>query len=115
MKKVEEKKLYQLFCGPDVTHSPHYLSKYLPDTLETLLRRTKRVLKYIYDTRNLKLEAFPVKDRNKIEMYVDTSYASCEKRKSIMGFIIYMNKSIILYKCKKQKRITMISTEAEYA
>eukprot|EP00924_Labyrinthula_sp_SR-Ha-C_P004100 snap_masked-scaffold_3-processed-gene-13.26-mRNA-1 protein AED:1.00 eAED:1.00 QI:0/-1/0/0/-1/1/1/0/90 len=47
-------------------------------------------------------------------MLVDTSYAPDEDRKSVTGFLIFVNNTSVPYKSKKLPIITVSSTEAEY-
>ena len=47
--------------------------------------------------------------------YVDSDYAGNKNdRKSITGFVIFMDGATISWKSKKQPTITLSSTEAEY-
>ena len=48
-----------------------------------------------------------------IEMEVDASYASGPERKSLYGFIIWMNKAPVMFRTKLQTMIALSSCEAE--
>jgi len=54
-------------------------------------------------------------DTMKIEAYVDSDYAgSRDDRKSITGFVAYLNGMTMSWKSKKQATTTLSSTEVEY-
>eukprot|EP00924_Labyrinthula_sp_SR-Ha-C_P005173 snap_masked-scaffold_1-processed-gene-23.56-mRNA-1 protein AED:0.49 eAED:0.49 QI:0/-1/0/1/-1/1/1/0/268 len=123
-RKLTDLKLYQSLVGsinyfagfsrPDVSYSSHYLSRFLTESTETLLKRAKRVMNYLYKRRKLKSKVFPMKEVNNVKMLVDTSYAPDEDRKSVTGFLLFLNNTLVANKSKKQPIITMSSTEAEY-
>ena len=49
-----------------------------------------------------------------IVVHVDSSYANGEKRRSIYGYIIYIDNNILFYKSKKQRIVAQSSCEAEF-
>ena len=51
---------------------------------------------------------------NEILCYVDASFANTKERKSIYGYIIFINQTPVHFKCKKQPMITLSTTEAEF-
>eukprot|EP00924_Labyrinthula_sp_SR-Ha-C_P014512 snap_masked-scaffold_34-processed-gene-0.30-mRNA-1 protein AED:0.14 eAED:0.14 QI:0/-1/0/1/-1/1/1/0/176 len=71
-------------------------------------------MNYLHEKRKLKLKLFPMKEMNYVKMLVDTSLASNEVRKSVTGFLIFVNNTLVAYKSKKQRIITISSTKAEY-
>eukprot|EP00924_Labyrinthula_sp_SR-Ha-C_P007465 snap_masked-scaffold_24-processed-gene-3.2-mRNA-1 protein AED:1.00 eAED:1.00 QI:0/-1/0/0/-1/1/1/0/241 len=99
---------------PDVSYSSRYVPKFLTDPTETLLKRAKRIMNYLYNTRKLKLKVFPINEVNDVKMLVDTSYAPDENRKSVTEFLTFVNLKSVAYKSKKHPIITIASTEAEY-
>ena len=45
---------------------------------------------------------------------MDASYASGSNRRSVYGFVIFLNKAVIHFKTKQQSLVTLSSTEAEF-
>jgi hypothetical protein len=77
-----------------------------------------RTIKYVIDSRFRALMLRPVNCKGtwwEIEAYSDSDWASAEKgRKSVTGFAIYVNKTLVRWKSKQQEVIAKSSTEAEY-
>jgi len=55
-------------------------------------------------------------DKNvKLEAYVDSDFAgNTDDRKSVTGYVVLLNGSVISWKSKKQPTVTLSSMEAEY-
>eukprot|EP00924_Labyrinthula_sp_SR-Ha-C_P011434 snap_masked-scaffold_46-processed-gene-0.26-mRNA-1 protein AED:1.00 eAED:1.00 QI:0/-1/0/0/-1/1/1/0/160 len=57
---------------------------------------------------------YRIQQKNRVQMFVDTSYSTTPERKGITGSCIFINNTIVHYRCKKQPIVTVSSTEAEY-
>ena len=76
-----------------------------------------RTIKYVSDTKTTELVLKPNKGVFKWSMkaYCDSDFAGdVEHRKSVSGFIIYINGCPISWRSRGQKSVTLSSTEAEY-
>jgi hypothetical protein len=78
-----------------------------------------RTIKYVLDTKNLYLHLKPtginVQSKWKITGVCDSDYAGDkDTRKSVSGYVVYVNDAIIAWKSKGQRTVTLSSTEAEY-
>ena len=74
------------------------------------------VIKHVQDTKNWKLILFPSKEGLywNLKAYIDSDYTeNADTRKSVSGFIIYVNDCLIAWKIKGQRIVTLSSTEAE--
>lgn len=78
------------------------------------LTYAKRVMKYLRGTKSYGL-LYPRHGKSIVlEAQVDSDYANSDQRKSYSGYIILINGTPIHWKTKKQKVVTLSSTEAEY-
>ena len=122
--KLEDKKLYQSLLGvlnyicnstrPDVAFAVNFLATKASAPTVADLRRAKRCLVYLRDTKDLQLRYPQLLPELSLELYVDASYASGSNRRSVYGFVIFLNKAVIHFKTKQQSLVTLSSTEAEF-
>lgn len=50
-----------------------------------------------------------------MKVYTDSDFAGdANNRKSISGFVIYLNECLLAWRLKQQRNVTLLSTEAEY-
>ena len=74
-----------------------------------------RLIKYILTTKELHLKQKFIKGPWKIIGLCDSDHAGDnDSRKSVTGYIIFLNGLIICWKSKGQNIVTLSSTEAEY-
>ena len=81
------------------------------------MKMLKRVIKFVIDTKERKLILKPRKELNKWEIkgYSDSDFAGdTDGRKSISGYVIYLQGCPISWRSKGQKSVSLSSTEAEY-
>lgn len=100
---------------PDISFSINYLSRFQNCYEETHFKYALRVLKYLYQTRDLNL-VYTMKNKCKlIDCFVDSDWAGdANDRKSTTGYIIRLFENPIYWKSRKQNSITKSSTAAEY-
>ena len=107
------------YSRPDIANSVRELSKVMDGASEEDYERMLRLTKFVHDTKD-KCLIMDIKDgRNseiiKVVAFCDSDYAGDkETRKSVTGFIIYLNGVPISWKSKGQRTVTLSSTEAEY-
>ncbi len=109
-----DKRLYQSIVGvinwivtttrPDGAFGLGILARRMQNPTNADLRRAKRMLVYFRDTSTygIPICGEQVENRNKakLEVFVDSSYANGSDRRSIFGYIILLDGNIIAYKSK---------------
>ena len=76
-----------------------------------------QVIKFIFDTENYKLIMKTNGEINKMEIkgFCDSDFAGdLDTRRSVSGYIIYVNDCPLSWRSRGQKSVTLSSTEAEY-
>jgi hypothetical protein len=113
---VWEKLLYLLkHSRPDLSNSVRELSKVLDDTEETHYKAMKRCIKFVLDTKAKGLKIAPDAGKEMLTGICDASFAPDKNtRRSITGWMILLFGTLISWKSKMQKGVTISSTEAEY-
>ena len=82
---------------------------------EAHYKQLLRLIKYIIDTKQLMLKIELKEGDWKMSGFCDSDFAGDnDTRKSISGYIIYLNGMIVSYRSKGQNIVTLSSTEAEY-
>ena len=123
----EEQKIYCSGVGsllyllkhlrPDLSNCVQELSKVMDGANQCHMKALRRAIKFVIDTQDRKLILRPNKDDFKWEMkaYSDSDFAGdTDERKSISGYIIYLQGCPISWRSKSQKSVSLSSTEAEY-
>ena len=102
---------------PDVAYVTNYLARCSAQPRMNQLKLAKRVLTYLYTTRNwgLKYDRKRPEKKLRVHAYCDADWAS-EKvdRKSITGYVVYVDDCVVTYKSKKQPVVAQSSFEAEF-
>ena len=100
---------------PDISYNVNYLSRFQDCCNETYFKYALRILKYLYRTRDLKLDYKRNEKCEMIDCYVDADWAADHlHRKSTSGYVIRLYGNVIGWKSKKQRCVTKASTYAEY-
>ena len=76
-----------------------------------------QVIKHVQDTKNRKLILLPIKKglHWNLKAYTDSDYAGdADNRKSVSGFMIYVNGCLFAWKSKGLKSVTLSYTKGEY-
>lgn len=98
---------------PDIAYSVSYLSQFNNCYNATHYSYAKRVLKYLQKTKHYCLKYS--RDNVKLNGFVDADWASDSlDRKSYTGYCFTMCGSVISWQSRKQKTVSLSSTEAEY-
>jgi len=99
----------------DVAYSVNYLSRFQNCYDESHYKYALRILKYLYLTRNLKLNFERDFKADLLDAFVDADWAGDKiDRKSTTGYIIRMFGNVIYWKSHKQGSVTKSSTASEY-
>lgn len=100
---------------PDISYSVNYLSRFQNCYSETHFKYALRVLKYLYLTKDLKLNFCKNENAKIVDCYVDADWAGDSvDRKSTSGYVIRLFGNPVLWKSRKQGSVTKSSTSAEY-
>ena len=81
------------------------------------MKTLRRVIKFVKDTKDRKLILQPKKDSMlwEVKGFSDSDFAGdTDERKSISGYVIYVQGCPISWRSKGQKSVSLSSTEAEY-
>ncbi|XP_071738757.1 uncharacterized mitochondrial protein AtMg00810-like [Rutidosis leptorrhynchoides] len=108
------KLIYLTLTRPDISYSVHVLSQFMHSPKVSHLKCAMRFLKYLKSAPGLGI-CVKKSDENSIVVFVDSDWGkSIMERKSITGYCLFLNGSIIGWKSKKQSTISRSSAEAEY-
>ena len=106
--------LYLTITRPDITFAVNYLSQFLSCPTDVHLQAAHRILRYLKSNPGQGL-FYSSDSEICLNAFADADWATCpDSRRSISGFCVYLGKSLINWKSKKQQTVSLSSTEAEY-
>jgi len=122
---LEEPKYYQMIIGslnylntctrPDLAYAVCCLSQKQKNPMIKDLNKALRTIQYLKTKRDLVISfSTTVGKEVNITIYVDSSFSNSENRRSIFGYVIYMNKNILHWRSKVTPLTTTSSTESEF-
>ena len=100
-----------------LSNSVRELSKVMDGATKVHMKMSRRVIKFMIDTKERTLILKPRKELNKWEIkgYSNLDFAGdINGRKSISGYVIYLQGCPISWRSKGQKSVSLSSTEAEH-
>ena len=104
-----------MITRPDICYATAYLGRFLDKPTAAVWKAAKRILRYIKNTKNLKLTFHRSDKENAITAYADADWGSDKiDRKSVSGMAIYHNGNLISWSSKKQQTVALSTAEAEY-
>eukprot|EP00924_Labyrinthula_sp_SR-Ha-C_P006382 maker-scaffold_57-snap-gene-0.0-mRNA-1 protein AED:0.32 eAED:0.34 QI:0/0/0/1/0/0/2/0/300 len=122
-KQLELKRKYQslvrflayinMVFRPDVSFQTNMLVQKISKPLVSHLNARKKCIKYLLNTKFLGLKYPKTAEKYEVEAFSDASYATLVERHSVSGYIVKINKTVTLFKTKKQKLVSTSSTETE--
>ena len=106
-------------CRPDVLHAVCRLSRYLNEPTKIHMTQAKRVLIYLYTTKNNGItygkKIHGIIGHNIIYGYADADFAAdLDSRKSTTGWIFMFNGGAISWRSHQQSITALSTSEAEY-
>ncbi|GJW38223.1 ribonuclease H-like domain-containing protein, partial [Tanacetum coccineum] len=114
--KLIGKLIYLTTTRPDIAYTVSCLSQFMHNPLKSHLKIALKVIRY--------LKGYPSKGVNVIrtstsvnvlKAYTDADWTRCtDTRRSVTGYCVFMNNSLVSSKSKKQNTMSKSSTEAEY-
>ncbi|GAA0144009.1 transmembrane signal receptor [Lithospermum erythrorhizon] len=106
--------LYLSFTRPDLSFSVHFLSQFLHEPRQDHWAAALRVVKYLKGSPGQGILVSADCDL-KLSGWCDSDWASCSAtRRSVSGWIVFLGKSPVSWKSKKQETVSRSSAEAEY-
>lgn len=107
--------LYLNFTRPDISYAVQQLSQFLHSPTDVHWKAALHVLKYLKSCPSKGLFFGKGSSPMNITAYSDSDWASCkDTRRSLTGYCIFLGKSLVSWKTKKQKTVSRSSCEAEY-
>ncbi|GKA18937.1 ribonuclease H-like domain-containing protein, partial [Tanacetum coccineum] len=112
--KLIGKLIYLTHTRPDISYSVHCLSQFMHKPLKSHLKIALKVLRYLKNNPGIGVHIVK-QPKVSLEAFVDADWAKCVvTRKSVTGFCIKLNGSLVSWKSKKQNTLSKSSAEAEY-
>ncbi|GJW53150.1 ribonuclease H-like domain-containing protein [Tanacetum coccineum] len=112
--KLMGKLIYLTNTRLDISYDVHCLSQFMHSPLKSHLKTAFHILRYLKGCPGLGIHI--VKDSGmSLTAFFDADWAKCVvTRKSVTGYCVFLNNSLVSWKSKKQKTLSKSSTEAEY-
>jgi hypothetical protein len=106
--------LYVTASRPDVMFSVCKCARYQASPRESHLKATKRILRYLKGTHDVRLW-FPMGSNFELIRYSDSDYSGCKIDRIITsGTCQLLGRSLVLWSSKKQNSAALSTAEAEY-
>ncbi|XP_058782967.1 uncharacterized mitochondrial protein AtMg00810-like [Vicia villosa] len=105
---------YLTITRPDISFVVQQVSQFMHSPRHLRLAAVRRIIRYLKGTSHRGL-FFPTGIAPKLSAYSDADWAECpDTRRSVTGWCMFLGSSLILWKSKKQARVSKSSTESEY-
>ena len=112
--KLIGKLIYLTHTRPDIAYSVHCLSQFMHKPLKSHLKIALKLLRYLKGAPGLGIH-IQKSANTSLEGFVDADWAKCVvTRKSVTGYCLFLNGSLVSWKSKKQNTLSKSSAEAEY-
>jgi hypothetical protein len=102
---------------PDLCNAVRELTKCMDGANEAAYKEMLRVIKFVIDTKSkgLRVEPLLVEITWVILLYSDSDWAGDkDNRRSVSGYMIFLNGVLIAWRSKLQKVVSLSSSEAEF-
>ncbi|GJW14062.1 ribonuclease H-like domain-containing protein, partial [Tanacetum coccineum] len=112
--KLVGKLIYLTNTSLNISYAVHCLSQHMHNPLQSHMKAALRDLRYLKGPSGLGIQFDEVSDL-KLRVFSNADWDKCPKtRKSVSGYCVFLGKSLVSWKSKKQATLSKSSTEAEY-
>ena len=106
--------MYLTATRPDIMYGVSLISRYMESLAEIHLLAAKRILRYLQGTKDFGL-FYKKGEKSDLIGFVDSDYAGDQdNRKSTSGYVFVLGTGAISWSSRKQKILTLSTTEAEF-
>ena len=100
---------------PDISFAVIKISQFSSNPTEEHLQKALYIVRYLSSSKELCIVYSGTGDSNGLCAYSDTDWAGdVEKSRSTTGYAIFLGNGIVSWLSRRQRRVTLSSTEAEY-
>ncbi|RVW64915.1 Retrovirus-related Pol polyprotein from transposon RE1 [Vitis vinifera] len=106
--------IYLTMSRLDITYAVHVLSWFMHQPRKAHMEAAFRVVRYLKNTPGQGL-FFSSNNDFRLRAYCDSNWAGCPlTRRSTVGYCVFLGPLLISWRSKRQKTVSLSSTEAEY-
>jgi len=106
--------IYLTVTRPDITYSVHILSRFMHAPRKPHMEAAMRILRYLKNNPGQGL-FFSSQNDLSLRAFCDSDWGGCPiSRKSTTGYCVFLGSSLISWRTKRQKTVSLSSAEVEY-